>query len=251
MKVPAYKSLLSHPDKDEIISKLIIGVPNKDIYDWLESKYTGVGEKKLIISEKTLKSFQDNYLDFYTTLKEDFSKTKGAMVTGTEDQLELAVKGNSSYKNKMIELASKEIDIKQMITNLCAAIEARLAQVFDNLQENPNDINGRNDRILIEYANTLGALVEKYYKIVEKGPDQIVQHNVTLQAVDQHISVFHDVIKELLTKMDLETSMYFMELFNEKMSKLKMPTETQVTTENRLIEAKIISETINKKLNEE
>jgi hypothetical protein len=68
--------------------------------------------------------------------------------------------------------------------------------------------------------------------------------------VDQHISVFHDVIKEVLSQMDLETSLYFMEVFNEKMNKLKVPDKDFPNTEVRLAEAKLLNETINKKINE-
>jgi len=250
MKAPAYKNIIKHSDRDEIVSKLIIGISPFDINAWLKGKYVNPNEKKFIISEKSLKSFKDDYLDFYTTLKEDFGKTKEALATNSQADLDLVIKGNSSYKNKMIELASKEIDIKDMIKTLCVNVETRCAQVFDAIQEDPANINTRVDRLLIEYMNTLAIVLEKYYKIVEKGPDQIVQHNVTLHAVDQHISVFHDVIKEVLTKMDLQTSMYFMEVFNEKMSKLKMPTESKMTTEQRFAEVEVLSETINKKLNE-
>jgi len=42
-----------------------------------------------------------------------------------------------------------------------------------------------------------------------------------LQVVDQHISVFHDVIKEVLSQMDSDTLLYFMEVFDDKMAKLK------------------------------
>ena len=42
-----------------------------------------------------------------------------------------------------------------------------------------------------------------------------------------------------------------MELFNEKMSQLKMPVpEAVLNTDMKLAEAKILNETINKKLNE-
>jgi hypothetical protein len=151
----------------------------------------------------------------------------------------------------MLELAGKELDIRQIITNLCVAIEMRLAQVFDEIQEDPRNINTRVDRLLIDYTEALGNILEKYYKFTEEPAGQVIQHNVTLQVVDQHISVFHDVIKEILSQMDLETSLYFMEVFNEKMAKLKLPSEKEaVSTETRLAEAKLLNETISKKINE-
>jgi hypothetical protein len=250
MNKTALKKILDHPDKDEIISKLVIGISPSDIYEWLKAKYTNVSEAKFVIAEKSVKQFKENYLDIYNMIQEDLIKTKSSLLLNTEDSLELSVKSNSAYKNKMLELANKELDVKSIITNLCVGIEVRLGQIFDEIQEDPRNINTRVDRLLIEYADTLGSIIEKYYKLTTVQPDQIVQHNVTLQVVDQHISVFHDVIKEVLSQMDLDTSLYFMEVFNDKMAKLKQPSDKAMpNTDVRLAEAKLLSETINTKIN--
>ncbi len=250
MNKNALKKILEHPDKDEIIAKLVLDYSAKDIHDWLAGKYTNVSEAKFVVAEKSIKTFKDNYLDVYSMIREDMLKTKEAVVTSTEDQLELAVKNNPTYKSKMLELAGKEIDVRQMVAHLCLAIETRLGQVFDEIQEDPRNINSRIDRVLIEYGELLGGLLEKYYKFTENPADLVIQHNVTLQAVDQHISVFHDVIREVLSQMDLESSMLFMELFNDRMAKLKPPAPEKVLdTDTKLAEAKILNETINKKLN--
>jgi hypothetical protein len=248
MNKNALKKILEHPDRDEIISKLVIGIPPKDIYEFLSGKYTNVVERKFVISEKLIKAFQDNYLDIYNTIYEDIVKVKSS--GSVEEKLELAIRNNSSYRSVMLKTANNELDIREMITNLCKAIESRLAQVFDEIQEDPRNINTRVDRLLIDYTEVLGNILEKYYKFTELPVNQVVQHNVTLQVVDQHISVFHDVIREVLSQMDLETSLYFMEVFNDKMAKLKPPGEKEIpNTDIRLAEAKLLNETINKKLN--
>jgi hypothetical protein len=253
MNKPSYRKILEHPDRDEIISKLVIGQPTNDIYDWLKSKYTNVSESKFVISEKVLKTFQGTYLDFYNDMQQDLSKTKTALANGTQDQLELAVKGNSAYKEAMIKTLDNEIDIRQMVARLAINIETRLSQVFDEIQEDPRNINTKVDRLLIDYAEVFGNLLEKCYKFNEvPAADQIVQHNVTLQVVDQHISVFHDVIKEVLSQMDLDSSQYFLEVFNEKMSKIKPPVlDAPPTQEMKMAEVKLLNETINKKINDE
>jgi hypothetical protein len=253
MNKNGFQKLLNHPDKDEIISKIVLNVPIKDIHTSLKEKYTNVSESKFVIPEKILTNFKNNYLDIYSTIKEDILKTKNAVSSSTEEQLTLAIKNNPTYKNKLVELAGKELDIRQIITNLCIAIETRLAQIFDSIQADPNNINTRVDRLLIDYTEVLGNILEKYYKFTElPAATQVVQHNVTLQVVDQHISVFHDVIKEVLSQMDLETSLYFMEIFNDKMAKLKQPQEkNSPTTEMRLAEAKLLNETINNRINDE
>jgi len=251
MNKNALQNILGHPDRDELISKLVIGFPADQVHDWLKDKYTNVSEAKFVIAEKSIKSFQANYLDIYSMIQEDLAKTKSAIATNTEDQLELAVKNLPAYKSVMLKTAGEELDIRHIVKNLCVAVETRLAQVFDEIQENPRDINTRIDRLLIDYAEVLGNILEKYYKFTEAPADQVVQHNVTLQVVDQHISVFHDVMKEVLSKMDLETSLYFMEVFSDKMSKLKAPDkDAPPNTEMRLVEAKLLNETISKKIND-
>lgn len=252
MNKPTYKKILEHPDKDEIISKLIIGQPISDIHDWLKSKYTTVDENKFVISEKILKSFQNTYLDFYTDMQQDLSKTKTALANGTQDNLDLSIKDNILYKDTLIKTLNNELDIRQMVARLITNIETRLSQVFDEIQQDPRNINTKMDRLLIDYAEIFGTLLEKCYKFNEvPQADQVIQHNVTLQVVDQHISVFHDVIKEVLSQMDLQTSLYFMEVFSEKMSKLKPPPPVSVPTqEMRLAEVKLLNETISQKINE-
>lgn len=250
MNKNALQKILQHPDKDEIISKLVIGITPKDIHDWLASKYTNASEKKFVIAEKSINSFQNNYLDIYNMIQEDVVKSKTALATNTEEELALSVQNNPTYKSKMLELAGKELDIRKMVANLCVAIETRIGQVFDEIQEDPRNINTRVDRLLIDYAEALGSILEKYYKFTEEPAQNVVQHNVTLNVMDQHISVFHDIIKDVLSHMDLEASMYFMEVFNERFSKLKLPAvNTTPNTDTRLTEAKVLSETIDKKIN--
>jgi hypothetical protein len=252
MNKPTYKKILEHPDKDEIISKLVIGQPINDIYDWLKSKYTNVNEAKFVISEKILKSFQNTYLDFYNDMQQDMSKTKTALANGSQNQLDLSVKGNSAYKEAMIKTLDNEIDIRQMVARLAINIETRVSQVFDEIQEDPRNINTKVDRLLIDYAEVFGSLLEKCHKFNEVPvTDQIIQHNVTLQVVDQHISVFHDVIKEVLSQMDLDSSQYFLEVFSDKMSKLKEPALAAAPTQDmKMAEVKLLNETINKKIND-
>lgn len=251
MNKPTYKKILEHPDKDEVIAKLVIGISPADVHDWLKIKYTNVSEAKFVLSEKIIKSFKDNHLDFYNDMLQDLSATKSALATSTQDQLELTVKSNPAYKDALLKVANNELDIEKIMATMVINVETRLSQIFDIVQEDPRSINTKVERLMNDMVETLGGLLEKYYKFKEKPADQIIQHNVTLQVVDQHISVFHDVIKEILQQMDLDASNYFMEVFNQKMSKLKQPSPEDVPTqEMKLAEAKIINETINHKINQ-
>jgi len=251
MNKPVYKKILQHPDRDEVISKLVIGISPIDIHDWLKAKYTAVADTKFIISESALKGFQNNYLDFYQDIQQDIAKTKLSVSSGTVSDLELAVKSNPTYEDAMLKLASGELNVESMMGKMALAVETRISQIYDIIQEDPRNINTRTERMWKEYVEVASNLLDKYYKWHETQSSTVIQHNVTLQVVDQHISVFHDVIKEVLSQMDLETSLYFLEVFNDKMAKLKMPDPSAApTTEMKLAEATLLNETINKKINE-
>ena len=252
---PTYKKILDHPDREEIISKLIIGISPADISEWLKAKYTNVNEKSFLISENILKSFQTNYLDFYNDIQQDINKSKTAIANNIAiDNIELAVKQNPAYEDAITKLAAGELNVETMMAKMAIAVETRIGQIYDIIQEDPRNINTKTERLWIELVETAGNLLDKYYKWHETqnaNGGTFVQNNVSIQVMDQHISVFHNVIKEVLSQMDLETSLYFMEVFNDKMTKLKMPeVGVATTTEMKLVEVKLLNETINKKINE-
>ena len=234
--------IIEHPDKDEIIAKLVSGVSISDIHEWLDSKYESVGEKKFALSVKVITTFQRDYLDFYNTIREDLIKTKqvAANVALTEE-----VQGSVMYKKALEKHLNSEIDIKLMVKQALAAIEFRTAQVFDQMQEDPQNV--KIDRTLIEWFNTLSVLMEKYDGIQNGNIENVnIQNNINIQVVDKHINVIYDIIKEILTRLDYDTSLMFIDLFNEAMAKLELPEVASL--EDRTIEAKLISQDINDKM---
>src|SRR5690606_23069693 len=212
----------------------------------LSSKYNGVSEKKFVLSVKCLKDFKSNNLDIYRTIQEDLER---ARITSGED-LALSINNLPAYQKVIMNAANEELDVRKIISRLCVAIETRFSQVFDEIQEDSRSINPSLDRVLIEYTNVLGGILDKYHKFTESPGEINITNNITLQAVDQHIAVFHDVMKDVLAQMDLDTSLYFMEVFNEKMGALKANSTNITSSSDRLSEAKVLNETINKKLNE-
>lgn len=244
--------ILSHPDREEIISKMLLGISTKDIYDNLNIRYADVGDPSLIISEKELTTFKKNSLDIYRTIQEDLHKTSTALANKDTNNVDLAVKSSPKYKEAMIKLANNELDIKTMLANLILSVENRVAQISDQIQQDPDTINSKTERLLAEYIDRLQNGIERWQKYIVGTPDQTIQHNVSIQHIDSHISVFYEAIRKTLSQMDIETSLYFMEVFNEEINKLKAPVEQKITpAEERLAEVKILNDQINQQLTED
>lgn len=246
MKENTLRKIYNHPDREEIISKLTLGVDAQEIHDWLSTKYGSVGDKKLIFSVKVLKQFKDEYLDIYKQMREDFALVRQEQQNIMQD-MQATIQNNSSYRNKLNEYIDKEIDIKTMVKNMILAIEARAAQVFDNIQQKPE--NYKMDYVLINWFNSLTMILEKYDQIINGSPDKIIQqNNINIQILDQHIGVFHKVIREVISRLDYDTSLLFVDILNEELKKLKPSTEAPLPIDVRLNEARKLEEQVSNQL---
>jgi hypothetical protein len=220
-----FDKLLSHPDCEEIISKLVSGIQPKDISEYLKIKYQGKEEQHLRLSAASLKEFIESNLDFYATLNNDIKAVKN----GTIDtkKISTALKNNKTYQERMLEAVDEEIDIKKMFKSIYVLLNARVEQYFDKMMLNPENL--KPDYGLLKYFEQMMNYCEKYDKVVMKSPDQIIQHNVTVQVMDQYVMVMQDSIRQTLAEMDADAANLFMERFNENLSKLQLPEGLQPT----------------------
>jgi len=206
------------------VGKLVSGIRPKDVSEWLKVKYSDKDEAHLKLSAALLKEFVDNNLNLYETLKQDIQGTKSG---GIEKKISAALKNNKTYQERMIEMADEEIDIKKMFKSVYVMLNARVEQYFDKMQENPTNL--KPDYGLLKFFDSMMMYVEKYDKIINQSPDQIIQHNVTVQVMDQYVNVMQDSIRQTLAEMDLDAANLFMEKFNENLSKLQLPEGIQPT----------------------
>src|ERR1700722_4044497 len=193
------KAILLHPDLQELIGKISMNVSDDDIAEWLAAKYCDVKEANLALSKASIKTFRNNYLDVYSIIQKDIQETRSSVVNNSQEDLKLAVAGNSAYKDTMLKLVNEELDIERTMKNLATAIETRLTQVFDSIQEDPRNINPKLDRLVVEYAEMFSGLLDKLSPKKAVPVAQTVNNtSITVQVVDQHISVFHDVMRDVL-----------------------------------------------------
>lgn len=238
------KKILQHPDKDDIISRLVSGEKPVDVAEWLRSKYGS--DIKFALGSGSLKLFQDEHLDVYLQLKEDILTVKASQSLDDKlstVQLDSRIKNNKKYRERLDELADKEIDIKKVIKLALVNLEARAEQVFDHLQENSKDF--KVDHVLIQYFNTLIMAIEKCDKLVNNAPDQVIQHNHTIKLADQQMAIFVDTVRDIIKTFDYEQSLMFTEMFYKRIAVLDAPEEFKpIPVEIRLAEAKLLGEKI-------
>src|SRR5260221_3714899 len=192
-----FNRILQHPDKEEIVSKLVTGVKPKPIVDWLKLKYPEQNQTHLRLGQKVLKEFLDGNLDLYATIQSDVQSSKNNTL---DKDISLSLKNNKTYRERINEIANKEVDIKVMLVNMETLLRDRVEQVFDKIQQNPESL--KPDYVLIKYLELMMNYAEKYDKIVNQSPDQIIQHNVSVQVMDQYVVLLQNCIRATLAQID-------------------------------------------------
>jgi hypothetical protein len=216
-----FSKLLTHPDKIEIVDKLINGDKPKDVATYLKLKYSAPNQKHLVLSATLLQEFVDSKLDLYGQLDKDIKDYKDGKFKYKEMSESLV--NNRTYQQRLAELADVEIDLKKTFERMIKLMEQRFEQIFDRTQMNPTTT--KNDHVLVKIHDSLMLAIDKYDKHINNRPDQVIQHNHSVQLLDQSINVFQDAVREVLVELSPEEASRFMELLSDKLEKLKKPAE--------------------------
>lgn len=238
-----FSKILTHPEKDNIITQLVSGKTPKEVNDYLKDKYTAPEQKHLVLSQNILKEFTDKHINLYAQLEKDIQAQHGDKL---HTKTPPSVKNNKLYQERLAELVGKEIDIINSLEKIVHMLEQRLEQVFDATQLEPE--NTKNDFVLIKLHDSLMVALEKYDKIKNNRPDQVIQHNVTIQTIENHTLIFQEAIRETLMEFDPETASKFLDSFTTKLNQLEAPKEKKIIDiDKRLAEVSSFSERIETK----
>lgn len=236
-----FSTILLHPNNEEIVTKLITGVQAKEINQWLRMKYPDADQKHLRLSVRSIEEYRDAHVgNLMEHLQKDIKIIKSEAGGKVEKIPAASLLNNKTYRERMMELADQEVDVKKMIKELVLIIRERTEQVFDRIQENPTV--GKGDYTLIKYFEILLNAVDKFDKIHNNQPDQIIQHNISIQMVDKTKAAIVEAIRKTLSHMDAEASILFIEYVSVELQKLEMPIEQIITPETRMAEARMLSE---------
>lgn len=233
------EQILNHPEKDKIIGKLVSGETPKQVSEYLKIKFNLKDEAHLRVARTTLTEFVDKYMNQYQALTQLLEDEREGKVN---KKIAASLLETKAWRERVLQETEEEINLKRKILDFLHKMEVRAEQIFDRIQEDPRIV--KHDYVMIKYFENLISAIEKADKLINERPDQLIQHNVTIQMVEQHSVAFQEAIRDLLKELDPETSARFMELMIEKMHSMELPEELKPpkpkTMEKRLAEASTV-----------
>jgi len=229
--------IVNHPDYQEIISKLISGSTPKEVNQWLRLKFPKDSQSHLRLTQKLLKEFVDSP---FTDLHDQFKKDQSAIAN---NEVSAALQSNKTYKQRIEEIADKELNFITMLENLVVVTYQRVEQVFDAIQENPRAFKG--DNYLLRYLDSVSQAIDKVAKLKNDSFDKAQDHNITEKALEEATAVLQESVRETFAEIDQDAANIFMEKYSQKIKSVhlnKQLSQDQKIEEARILEAKILKD---------
>lgn len=206
--------ILRHPDREEIVKKLINGESVKQIEKWLKGKYPRT--KRLHVSYMTLQKFRAQNLNIKGELLEEVKKAKEEFEQVSVDtQLRELTTNSNAYQDKIKEIASKELDVTRRLLEMDKIISSRIEYYYNILAAGGSI---KHDKIFIEYISMLKSIMQDWKKYVEGFADQKIEHNVNVQVVNTQVSILKEIVFETLQEMSPDLVPVFIDRVNRKLS---------------------------------
>jgi hypothetical protein len=208
--------VLNHPDKEDIIRKLLEGESVKEVERWLIQKYPRT--KRLHVSYMTLQKFRTDNLNLRGEVLEDI-KNKRAEVDkqSAEAEAKMIINSSSAYQQKISEIASSELDVTRRLLELDALVNSRIEYYFNLLQQGGSI---REDKIMLEYINTMKSLMQDWKKYIEGFADKKVEHNININVINEQARMLKEAVIEVLRELNPELTYNFINSLDLKMRQI-------------------------------
>lgn len=213
-----FKKILDHPNRDDIISRLSNGDSTRTIAEWLKLKYPE--QKELHLTHNILDKFRRTHLNIHGTLLQDLKDTvRDQEMKHMSEEMKEVVKTNKTYVEKLQEAVQTQVDWKTRLMQFMNIVETRFSQLYDITQENPSDY--RPDKTMMEWMGKMLSIVQEIRKL-EGAPDQVIQHNVTVQTIDEQSHIIQQAIIKTIEELNWEQSSILIDKFNKNIEELRV-----------------------------
>jgi len=203
-----------HPEREQIIQKLLNGESTKSVSEWLKKKHPK--SKRLHISWITLQKFRKEELDLYGDTLADLKSARKQR--DSEDralEVKAIVANSSTYQEKINEIVSEELDVKKGLTQMYTLIESRMAHWFNVASASGID---KDDKMFIEMVNLQKGVYQDWKKFIEGHADKTIDHNISIEVVNDQVGLLRNIVYEVLQELDPKLIPVFIEKINSKMN---------------------------------
>jgi hypothetical protein len=209
------KKILNHPEKEEIIKKLLSGDSVKEVERWLKEKHPRT--KRLHISYMTLQKFRSENLNLKGEVLEDIKDKRTEIdQESKEAETRMIITSSSAYQQKIEEIASSELDVSKRLLEMDSLINSRIEYYFNLLQEGGSL---REDKIFIEYVNTMKSIMQDWKKYIEGFADKKIEHNINISVVNEQAKILKEVVMDVLQELSPNLIPIFVDKLDYKMKK--------------------------------
>jgi hypothetical protein len=201
------KKVLNHPDKEDLISKLLEGDSVKEVERWLREKYPRT--KRLHVSYMTLQKFRAEHLNLKGEVLGDIKNRRTEVdKEAVEAETRMVIQNSSAYQRKIEEIADGNLDVSKRLLEMDSLINSRL-EFYYNLLQNGGTL--REDKIFIEYINTMKGLMQDWKKYVEGVADKKIEHNININVVNEQAKVLKETVIDVLSEISPDLITVFVE----------------------------------------
>jgi len=214
--ITGYTKIITHPDKDEIVEKLIKGVSTRQVEAWLKSIYPT--KKKLHVSFVSLQSFRKNYLKLEVEAIRVLQKEqKQLQVEKRHEQQQENVQKIQSYQVGLANyVQSSLLDYNAEILDLMNECKEGIRSLKD---ANAGKGSHLNHQAIAAYLGKLQDVVQMHNKMVESQEKKAA--NRTSESVEQlnkKMEILVEAVKEAFNQTNPEGLYLFVQIVKDRMN---------------------------------
>jgi len=210
-----FRKIFTHPDKDEIISRLISGESTRVVEYWLRNKYPASRLRQ--ISYLTLQRFRKDYLDIEGEALKQLKRERELTRYQHRAEVKLeTIQYSEPYKaglQKYIQesLIDHNSEVKFLLDKCYAGIER-----LEDLDEKKG--SHLNHAAIAGYLDKLKGIMEFHSKMLaeqEKKATNQVEHDY--EVLNKKVKILMEVIKDIFQETAPELQPIFVSRVKEKM----------------------------------
>lgn len=205
--------VLRHPEKEEIIAKLVNGESVKDVERWLKRKHPR--SSRLQISYMTLQKFRKEYLNLEGEVLEQIKQARNDSQKNSEElERRAMLAASDAYQKKLDEIVSNELDVTRKMLEMEKLISARL-EFYYNILHDGGTL--KEEKMFLELLNSQRALMADWKKYVEGVADKTIEHNININVVNEQLTVLKSIVYDVLQELDPNMVPLFVEKINARL----------------------------------